>query len=179
MDQLAAKLEQALKTSGLFYESHLAAWIAGRVPLEDIRREPQGKLPVSKQRAGDSVPQELSGLVSQQLDTLEHGAVKWRGQTWNGQPADIAIEYDPDQGDATDGSGSAPAQRSWRIRLALSMPSLGTVNATVHYAGGRASLSLEAPATAQSELQNASGELVSALAARGVSAEPVQVGSHV
>lgn len=179
VEELAAKLEQALKSSGLFYESHLAAWIAGRVPLEDIRREPQGKLPVTRQRGGDAVPQELSKLVSQQLDTLEHGAVQWRGQPWSGQPADIAIEYDPEQDSAADNHGSAPAQRSWRIRLALSMPSLGTVNATVHYSGGRASLALQSPATAQSDLQNASSELVSALAARGVAADTIQVASHV
>lgn len=37
-------LRQGLRESGLFYESHLARWFGGEYPLEDIMKEPQGRL---------------------------------------------------------------------------------------------------------------------------------------
>ncbi len=42
--QLAHALEGALRGSGLFYESHLAAWAQGRMPLAILLAEPQGAL---------------------------------------------------------------------------------------------------------------------------------------
>jgi hypothetical protein len=41
---LGRMLQQGLRESGLFYESHLARWFGGNYPLEDILREPQGRL---------------------------------------------------------------------------------------------------------------------------------------
>jgi hypothetical protein len=43
--QIAAELKHALTTSGMFYESHQAQWVAGERPLADLRKEPQGALP--------------------------------------------------------------------------------------------------------------------------------------
>lgn len=42
--QVGQMLQQELRESGLFYESHLARWFGGDYPLEDILREPQGHL---------------------------------------------------------------------------------------------------------------------------------------
>lgn len=42
--QLAQALEGALRGSGLFYESHLAAWAQGQMPLATLLAEPQGAL---------------------------------------------------------------------------------------------------------------------------------------
>ena len=41
--QLAPALRQALTQSGLFYESHQAKWISGRMSTEALQGEPQGK----------------------------------------------------------------------------------------------------------------------------------------
>ncbi len=41
--QLAMALWQSIKTSGLFYESHLAAWAQGQFPLPELLSEPQGQ----------------------------------------------------------------------------------------------------------------------------------------
>lgn len=41
---LGRMLQQGLRESGLFYESHLARWFGGDYPLEEILREPQGRL---------------------------------------------------------------------------------------------------------------------------------------
>lgn len=42
--QVGRMLQQGLHDSGLFYESHLARWFGGEYPLEDILKEPQGRL---------------------------------------------------------------------------------------------------------------------------------------
>lgn len=48
--ELAPMLAKAVSQSGLFYESHQAQWIAGQRPLESLRAEPQGRLPVAPHR---------------------------------------------------------------------------------------------------------------------------------
>src|SRR5574343_706647 len=42
---LAPVLKQAVTQSGMFYEAHQARWVAGNLPTESLRQEPQGKLP--------------------------------------------------------------------------------------------------------------------------------------
>lgn len=43
--QLVPVLRQALTQSGMFYEAHQARWASGRLPTEQLRQEPQGRLP--------------------------------------------------------------------------------------------------------------------------------------
>ena len=45
--ELAPLLKQALTQSGMFYEAHQARWVAGQVPTESLKQEPQGKLPAA------------------------------------------------------------------------------------------------------------------------------------
>jgi flagellar hook-length control protein FliK len=42
--QLAPKLASAVAQSGLFYESHQAQWVTGKLPLAQLLQEPQGQL---------------------------------------------------------------------------------------------------------------------------------------
>ena len=42
---LAPILKDALTKSGVFYEAHQARWVAGELPTETLRQEPQGKTP--------------------------------------------------------------------------------------------------------------------------------------
>jgi hypothetical protein len=41
--ELAPALQKAVAQSGLFYEAHQAQWAAGRLPTEQLLREPQGQ----------------------------------------------------------------------------------------------------------------------------------------
>ena len=45
--ELAPVLKQALTQSGMFYEAHQARWVAGQLPTEQLRQEPQGRLPAA------------------------------------------------------------------------------------------------------------------------------------
>lgn len=48
---LAPVLKQAVTQSGMFYEAHQARWVAGELPTESLRQEPQGKIPTQGQNA--------------------------------------------------------------------------------------------------------------------------------
>lgn len=49
---LGRMLQQGLRESGLFYESHLARWFGGDYSLDEILREPQGRLSPRLAQAG-------------------------------------------------------------------------------------------------------------------------------
>lgn len=50
--EIAPVLRQAVSQSGLFYESHQAQWVAGKLPLNQLRQEPQ-----AQQAASPGLPQ--------------------------------------------------------------------------------------------------------------------------
>ncbi|MBR8440581.1 flagellar hook-length control protein FliK, partial [Burkholderia cenocepacia] len=67
---LRAALAQAVSESGLFYESHLAQWLAGQRPLAALMREPQARLatalaPVDPEAVPHASPDVLDELLAQ------------------------------------------------------------------------------------------------------------------
>jgi hypothetical protein len=65
--QVGATLQQGLRESGFFYESHLARWFGGEYALEDILKEPQGRLSNLKQPLVASMT--VGGQVEEHLLT--------------------------------------------------------------------------------------------------------------
>jgi hypothetical protein len=63
-------LQQGLRDSGLFYESHLARWFGGEYPLESLLREPQGQLSRLKQPIPPQMP------LSPQTEELARATLK-------------------------------------------------------------------------------------------------------
>lgn len=73
---LGRLLQQGLRESGLFYESHLARWFGGDYPLDEILKEPQGRLSSRLAQTGgsDALPTaELAraGVRSGSTDIIE------------------------------------------------------------------------------------------------------------
>ncbi|WP_175699642.1 flagellar hook-length control protein FliK [Burkholderia ambifaria] len=65
---LRAALAQAVSESGLFYESHLAQWLAGQRPLAALMREPQARLTAEPmQPAPDAVQQDAPDVLDELL----------------------------------------------------------------------------------------------------------------
>ncbi|WP_321862915.1 flagellar hook-length control protein FliK [Burkholderia cenocepacia] len=65
---LRAALAQAVSESGLFYESHLAQWLAGQRPLAALLREPQARLATALAPADpDAVPHDSTDLLDELL----------------------------------------------------------------------------------------------------------------
>ena len=65
---LRAALAQAVSESGLFYESHLAQWLAGQRPLAALMREPQARLTAAPvQPAPDAAQQDAPDVLDELL----------------------------------------------------------------------------------------------------------------
>lgn len=183
--QIMPALRDAVTFSGLFYESHLAQWVAGKRSLPQLMREPQaqaGKLLLAQ--AGQAVRSEplpraetigtqSAQLIPQQLDTLENQRVAWRGELWPGQPLEWEISKDAAQGGAHD---TAPIEASWHSVVRFELPLLGKVTGSLRLVGQRLQLQLRTETDgAALALRTHSAQLADALGAAGTSLESLTV----
>lgn len=185
---LARSLAAAVSASGLFYESHLAAFSAGLLPRADLELEPQARLPIAAAAAaapgtgrpygaGLGPPAEAGAgatagvvhpqaraIVSQQLDLLASGVFQWRGEAWPGVPLEWRVEEDrpAPQGD------EPGAVRRWTTTLSLVMPDLGAVDVRLSLSGISLAAVLTAGAPAVSRLRERADDLQEQLAALGL-----------
>jgi hypothetical protein len=140
----ARALQTVLSQSGLFYESHLHAWINGRRELAAVREEPQARLsrphnaasetgePAASRDApvpSDSEPRgailaEALPLVQKQLETLDSGLGQWRIEVWPGQVAALTIEAKPH-------SEAHEAQPTCSAILKLTLAELGELRIAI------------------------------------------------
>lgn len=140
---LPQRLRQVVRESGLFYESHLARWSRGELPLEAILREPQARLGASAQPMAGvpelrNIPEEAARLAGRQLMLLEGGPFVWQGQVWPGQPLEWRIEED------ARGNTVVEEGREWRTELRLTLPRLGEVHAAISLSAQGLSVNLAA-----------------------------------
>lgn len=185
--ELVPVLAKAISTSGLFYEAHQAQWVNGRLPLESLRAEPQGRQPTGESplpagttepariageesRApapGQALPEELRPLVQQQLDAVATQRLAWHGEVWPGQSMNWQIEREVIDERSSAGTDEAPAER-WTTRLRLTMPRLGTVDAVLQLAGQGLRLRLDTGEATATELGESSAALIQAMTAAGL-----------
>ncbi len=163
---IAHALQAGLEHSGLFYESHLADWIAGQRSTSAIRAEPQAASP---DNAGV-----LAAIVHAQLDLLDHGQLRWQGELWPGQLAELWLQRDahqaedphqPQPDNAEPGTpDDARSGRRWQARLVTTLPVLGKISTQFTLQGDRIELKLSSaePGTATT-LQSASAQLAGML----------------
>jgi hypothetical protein len=126
---LPMRLQQTVKESGLFYESHLGKWARGELSLESIQREPQARLahtpgPLLDLPDLDGMPEQAARLASRQLNMLEGGPFFWQGQAWPGQVAEWTVNEREAGGDDAELLG-----QKWQSRIKLTLPRLGEVAA--------------------------------------------------
>jgi hypothetical protein len=154
--QLAGALAQSVKSSGLFYESHLAAWVQGQMPTQALLGEPQGQLSSllanlpQAQRDALTQPQQAAALTlpQQQAEVLAlpqpQASVGTPGQPHAAAAHAPGADAAPTAREASAatnaaaGATDAPAVASLRARQALDA-----------YGGVQAQLATNAPATAQ------------------------------
>ena len=96
---LAMALEQALDTSGLFYESHLAQWLTGQRSTALLSQEPQSRLPGATDEEGFAYDAEAA------LRQLAQAPLPFTGRADPGFPDDetdfgtatVDVEFDEPQ----------------------------------------------------------------------------------
>ena len=169
--KLAAQLKDAIGASGLFYESHLAEWSAGKRPLAELQREPQMQRGlIANSAAADTTAAAADPATAQfinlQLASQEQGRVAWQGQLLPGQQMAWQISRDPHDSDQhAAGQTSAPP---WRSALRLRFAALGDIGATVVLAGDQLHIALQAGSSdIGSVLRARAGDLQRALEACG------------
>ncbi len=230
-EDLAPILKQAISQSGMFYESHQAQWLEGKISTGDLLSEPQGQhsqlkpgtlrdlstqsaqaslaqtapsqalqVPVADQsdkasefnklqlnqtpssaeatvpsnQAGfsdksttptqNSIPNELTPLVQQQLNALATHTFAWQGQIWPGQVMDWEIRDEEKQGNMDE------APYRWQTRLQLTLPNLGNVKAALHLTtDGKLDIGISATdQTTCDQMQQAALQLQNALSDAGL-----------
>jgi hypothetical protein len=196
-EALAAPLRQALETSGLFYESHQADWVAGRRALPELRLEPQARPAPAQAEATEaptgtssasaggpaasvaaarsdllqSLPPAVAAVLERQIEAVATQQILWTGELWPGQRLEWRVE-ERSAGGAAEDAGAAP----WRTRLRLELPGLGAVETRLELAGSGLRLSVAAgPGGASHELRDAERDLRSALEARGMTLQGFRV----
>lgn len=163
---LPMRLQQTVKESGLFYESHLGKWVRGEMALENIQREPQARLlqaPGPRLDLPDleGMPEQAARLASRQLHMLEGGPFLWQGQVWPGQVAEWQVQERERERAEDEAAG-----QKWHSQLRLSLPRLGEIAAELDVGalGLRIRLRPGAPETL-AEINAAMPELVQRLRA--------------
>lgn len=189
--ELALALRTALVRSGLFYESHLANWVAGQDSLDGLMQEPQNRQTTETARsatalvlsdpkgAADPRPANpMHTLLTQQLQVLESPQLAWRGELWPGH----ALEWQVRQGvnPQNDGPHKALAREDkdgWESHLKLTLPQLGTLNVTIKLDAQQAFSIRMVPERLETGplLQKNQPQLVEQLAAAGCSLQSVKV----
>lgn len=155
----ASRLQQALTETGLFYESHLAEWLAGKRSFDQLHREPQSKLSDTDKNHGSY------HFVQQQLMVLETGAIAWKGEVWPGQKVEWAvIEQEKKEKQEIEKNSS-----SWISRINITLPHLGQIMITLHInkLGTNIHIATEQDITNDLLVNNQSG-LVKAIEAGGI-----------
>ncbi|WP_019141160.1 flagellar hook-length control protein FliK [Noviherbaspirillum massiliense] len=102
--QLASTLQQALDVSGLFYESHLQEWLAGRRSREELLREPQAQFGKDAGQEGAAEADDLQGLLRQLAEITRAAQVKTEAAAKTGidalavtRPQDAQLQMDSEQ----------------------------------------------------------------------------------
>ena len=194
--KFAAALEHAVRASGMFYESHLSAWVAGQLPDTAMRTEALTResgvrpapLPASGTDADTATRNSTNSANSsqtisststaasvafdaitfEQLRCIEKNELRADVQVWPGQHADIVLHVDDQSGGHRD-ERHAITEPAGSATLRLTLPHLGPVETVVRVSGAKVWLAIVAKnAAGAGLLQQHSDALTSAMAANGL-----------
>jgi len=121
-----------------------------------------------------SIPEEIRPIVQQQLDAVATQRLNWHGQVWPGQVMDWEIERERSE-DRT-GTTHDSGEDRWSTTLRLTMPQLGTVDATLQFAGNSLRLRMASSSDdATASLRQQAPALVQALADAGIALQSLDI----
>lgn len=148
-------------------------WVGGERQPGDVLRAAQARhmamqeavQPVMARALQQDAPViESARLLNQQLDTLEQRRFMWQGELFPGQPLEWEVADDTPQRKPDE----PEAQAIWNSTVRFSMPTLGTISATIRLSGDHVQLQIT---TADEEtahtLREHAGQLATALDAAG------------
>ncbi|MFL9710250.1 flagellar hook-length control protein FliK [Methylobacillus sp. Pita1] len=163
---MAQDIQRALTTSGLFYESHLEKFTAGKLPLANLLQEPQNQPHIAAE-----------SMINKQIAVLENQRIHWQGEVWSGQKMDWQVQLheatvNPDE----HGENADPEDRPVSSNVRLELPSLGAIAANITLHAGR--LRVRIAAADQASIKRLQAELpalATALTSRGQALDALTV----
>jgi len=190
-DLLPDVLRRSIANSGLFYEAHLAEWVAGRRSRDSLLAEPQANWPsriwtlltgMQPPRGGENQGSILPAdmvlhatdsaqsrlftdplqLLCAQLDALESRHFRWYGSLFPGQGLQWEVSEQPDPAAMP---GDPPA---WVTRISLQLPHLGPLAAQLALFRGTVTVQISVPPSSTDQLVDAAEELAAALRSAGI-----------
>lgn len=163
---LAPLLKQALTQSGMFYEAHQARWVAGELPTEALKQEPQGKYSTTQTTAtvnDQNTPKTTNANTADQSSNAAQAAssrpdaqlgspvprdlvplvqqqldgLANQNFAWQGQ-AWPGQQMRWEIGENMDDSRSSDNEQAqrWQTRLKLSLPMLGDIDIALNLRAG-------------------------------------------
>ncbi|MGK5078236.1 flagellar hook-length control protein FliK [Janthinobacterium sp. HLX7-2] len=166
--QVAQKLRDAVGSSGLFYESHVAEWAEGKRALASLLLEPQMQKAQQGDTARTGTDLASAQLINLQLHTHEQARVQWQGEAWPGQKMQWDITKDAPQGQQQDGNDADADATAWRSSVRFQFALLGDLEAQVVLQGGRVAIQIQAGSEGSAEtLRQHAARLEAALDAAG------------
>ena len=140
--QVAQNLRDAVGSSGLFYESHVAEWADGKRPLASLLLEPQMQKTLQGDVMKNGTDLAAAQLINLQLHTHEQARVQWQGEAWPGQKMQWDITKDAPEG-GQHGQDNEDAT-AWRSSVRFQFPLLGDLSAQVVLQGGKVQIQMQA-----------------------------------
>lgn len=203
--RVASLLRDAVARSGVFYESHQADWVEGRIPLSALRAEPQAQLPPGSRLAvpdaeipelpstppnapnspaGDRTQQavDAQSRIGENVTNIIHkqlDTLENQQLAWQLQPwPGQFMEWEIDAPD--DQSRRPPDAQAgeWRTRLRLQLPTLGAISAELAVTGDRIGIRLRAEEHGSDRLRDARPALASAFEAAGLQLIHATISPH-
>lgn len=165
--QLAQNLRDAVGSSGLFYESHVAEWAEGKRPLASLMLEPQMQKALQGEAARTGTDLASAQLINLQLHTHEQARVQWQGEAWPGQQMQWDVSKDAHEEGAHAGADEEEAA-TWRSGVRFQFPLLGDISAQVVLHGGKVQIQMQAgSADSADTLRRHAAQLEASLDAAG------------
>jgi hypothetical protein len=140
---LAQALADGVRGSGLFYESHLAAWVQGDLPAQALLQEPQGRLSALAQAQAPAGANAAADVVAQPGADASSAAVAAPGHAAAQAPAPGAATAP-----AAAQTGPAPAAGAANAQAQAGAAGLPTTPAPPAHAAAGMYASMQAQGTA-------------------------------
>ena len=201
---LSRMLQQGLRESGLFYESHLARWFGGDYRLDDVLREPQGRLSPRLPQGGVPVNEFAMGSTRSGLAEIMEALFKKAGSSMahagiadqrslgivGEQLSTLQSGQMMFRGDLFPGQPmewavaereaqrdeSGGRERSWETSVTITLPRLGPVTATLTLDGTRLAVKVKAENdTTVAALEEGRARLVEQLEGAGLTPDEMSI----
>ena len=147
---LNLQLKNQISSSGLFYESHVAAWLLGKFQQQKLLQEPQANIPLELRdqilNKVDNIHHEkVVQLIHQQLDVGENNRINWQGMLFPNAPMEWDVSEE--QTSSSESRSGEESQHNWNSTIRLSLPAMGDIDIRLQLQSQNLSLNINAQQT--------------------------------